>query len=67
MKKLPIFTFLLSFYGSAISKEPATIKEQLNEQVVKMIVLDIKCQELNRSASETLRVADSIYQSKIRR
>ena len=67
MKKLPIFIFLLSFYGSAISKEPATIKEQLNEQVVKMIVLDIKCQQLNISASETLRVADSIYQSKNRK
>ena len=67
MKKLPIFIFLLSFYGSAISKEPATIKEQLNEQVVKMIVLDIKCQQLNRDAEKSLKLADSIYQSKIKR
>lgn len=65
MNKLPIFIFLLFFVGgSAISKVMPTAKQQEREEVVKMIVLDIKCQKLNQDASESLRIADSIYQSK---
>lgn len=53
MKKLPIFIFLLCFY-SATPRMQLTTNEKLNDQVIKISVLNIEAKQLDKSMDEML-------------